>query len=58
MATSTFDKNFILTNKPAIEKFYEVLQADKPVKKVPKISSVEKERSGQILSQFCSRLKA
>ena len=57
MATSTFDKNFVVTDPDAQKKVIDLLSSDKPVKKISKPSFEEMERSERLLKQVCSRLK-
>ena len=58
MATSTFDKNFVITDPAAKKKLIDLLKSDVSDKKIDKPSLAEMERGEQLLSQYCSRLKA
>ena len=57
MATSTFNKNFVIKDSAAQKKVLDLLSSDKPVHKISKPSFEEVERSEQLLKQVCSRLK-
>lgn len=58
MATSTFDKNFVITDPVAKKKLIDLIKSDAPVKKIEKPSFQDMERGEQLLNQYCSRLKA
>lgn len=48
MATSSFDKRFILSNENEVKRFYESLNALKKVKKInTSLTSLEKEREAE-----------
>lgn len=48
MATSSFDKKFILSNENEVKRFYESLNALKKVKKInTSLTSLEKEREAE-----------
>ncbi len=58
MATSTFDKNFVITDPIAKKKLLDLMKSDAPVKKIEKPSFEDMDRGEQLLNQYCSRLKA
>ena len=58
MATSTFEKNFVITDPTAKKKLLDLMKSDAPVKKIDKPSLADMERGEQLLSRYCSRLKA
>ena len=58
MATSTFDKNFVITDPAAKKKLIDLMKSDAPVRKIEKPSFQDMERGEQLLNQYCSRLKA
>lgn len=58
MATSTFDKNFVITDSSAKKRLLDLMKSDAPAKKIERPSFVDMDRGEQLLNQYCSRLKA
>ena len=58
MATSSFDKVFVIEDPKAQERLRGLLKADAPLKKIVKPSIADRERGERVLTQLCSHLKA
>ena len=59
MATSTFDRNLVITDPESIKKLLEVMKDDAPIKPLTDhlYTAAERERGEKILKQCLSRSK-
>ena len=57
MATSTFDRTFIVSDKSDQERIYRVMNSDKPAAPIknPPYTQEERDRSAELLRQCLSR---